>query len=215
MAEPLGTLLAELSATDHSRANRYRQPADRLRFLYGRVLVGWVGAGLTGYTAQTVPLVIGPYGKPDLAAHTGWHINLTHAGDWVLLAVDRHPVGIDVENRRPDLPIATLLPTVCSPDEQARVWADTDPATAFLRSWTRKEALLKGIGHGLVDDLRVIPSLDGQSSLPPGLSDSDWQVQSFAVDSAHPAALAHQPTDISPVFYRLTASDLLTNLKWA
>jgi 4'-phosphopantetheinyl transferase len=177
--------------------------------------VSWIGAELTGYTAQTVPLEIGPYGKPDLAAQTGWHINLTHAGDWVLLAFDRYSVGIDVEKVRTDLPLDTLLPTVCSPDEQTSVQTDVDPAMAFLRLWTRKEALLKGTGRGLVDNLRVIPSLEGRSLLPPGLSDNDraWQVQSFAVDAAHPAALAYQSIN-PPTFYRLTASDLLTKLCW-
>lgn len=215
LSQPPAALLAGLTSDDHRRADRYRQAADQLRFLYGRLLVRWVGAGLTGYPARAVPLETGPYGKPDLEAHTGWHINLTHAGDWVLLAVDRHPIGIDVENTRPDLPIDTLLPTVCSLDEQIRVRADVEPARVFLRLWTRKEALLKGIGRGLVDDLRAIPSLDGRSRLPPGLTDRNWQVQSFAVDSAHPAALAYQPTDTPIVFYRLTASDLQTNLGWA
>lgn len=209
LGEPPVDSLRDLTPTERQRADRYRQPADRLRFLYGRLLLRWVGYRLTG---QPVQLRIGPYGKPDFPAETGWHVNLSHAGDWVVVAIDRKPVGVDVELYRADLLLDALLPTAFSSTEQVCVQTSDKPDGMFLQLWTRKEALLKAIGRGLVDDLTTVPALDGRAFIPSGIDagDADWRVLSFTVDSVHSAAVAYQYCHEIPAFYQLTASDLLT-----
>lgn len=207
--EPAADQLAFLTPAERQRADRYRQRADRLRFLYGRLLLRWVSYRLTG---QPVALTTGPYGKPDFPADLGWHINLSHAGDWVLMAIDRTPVGVDVESYRLNLLLDMLLLRTCNRAEQAWVRASENPDAAFRQLWTRKEALLKATGRGLIDHLDTVPSLDGRAAVPAAIDTSavSWRVLGFAVDPVHPAALAYQFREELPAFYQLTASDLLT-----
>lgn len=209
VALPPEDQLNSLTPEERQRADRFRQPADRLRFLYGRLLLRWVSYRLTGRPAQ---LLTGPYGKPDFPADTGWHVNLSHAGDWVLVAVDRQPVGIDVESSSVNLLLDTLLPTICSAAEQHYVRGSQHATAAFLQLWTRKEALLKAIGRGLVDKLDTVPALAGRTVIPLAIDagEVNWRVDSFAVDSVHTAAVAYQSFRELPTYYRLTASDLLT-----
>ena len=64
------------------------------------------------------------------------------------------PVGVDVESfRHAEEP---LLKRTMNPEEQAEVRNAADPAEAFTCLWTRKEAVLKLRGTGLVDNLHDV-----------------------------------------------------------
>lgn len=87
-------------------------------------------------------------GAPYLPAHPELSVSISHCRAAVAVAVSPEGrVGIDVECRRR---IGDgLMERVCTPDEQAAVQASPDPTMAFLRLWTRKEAVLKLRGTGI------------------------------------------------------------------
>ena len=87
-------------------------------------------------------------GAPYLPAHPELSVSIRHCRAAVAVAVSPEGrVGIDVECRRR---IGDgLMERVCTPDEQAAVQASPDPTMAFLRLWTRKEAVLKCRGTGI------------------------------------------------------------------
>lgn len=87
-------------------------------------------------------------GAPYIVGHPGLHISISHCRAAVAVAVSREgAVGIDVECRRKVG--EGLVQRVCTPDEQAAIAASDDPEMAFLRCWTRKEAVLKCRGTGI------------------------------------------------------------------
>lgn len=90
----------------------------------------------------------GPHGKPYV---DGVHFSLSHTQGLVAVAVAADPVGIDVEVVTPRFDAAELAGVALTGTERARF--DTLPAevkvAAMLRTWTRKEALLKADGRGL------------------------------------------------------------------
>lgn len=87
-------------------------------------------------------------GAPFLPNHPGLHVSISHCPTAVAAAVARNrSIGIDVESRRRINP--SLVNRVCTPDEAAAIQAATDPTMAFLRLWTRKEAVLKCRGTGI------------------------------------------------------------------
>ncbi len=90
-----------------------------------------------------------------------------------------HGEGVDVEAWRDAALAAELAPRIASPAERA--WLAADPGPRFTRLWTRKEALLKRSGEGLVDELDAVDALGSQDLI------------SFAVDAGHVGALAHAP----------------------
>ncbi|MEZ7003797.1 4'-phosphopantetheinyl transferase superfamily protein [Streptomyces sp. AD55] len=151
---------------DESERARYAAlwaPGDRARFAAGRALAKSVLGRLTGLPAgslrlsRTCRLCGGPHGGPQLAG-SGYRFSLSHAGDFVVLAVcDRGSPGVDVEQPgRRDF--ARLAGRVLSRAE-ARDFSALPAGLldwAGCRYWTRKEALLKATGHGLSLPMREI-----------------------------------------------------------
>lgn len=87
-------------------------------------------------------------GAPFLPDHPNLNISISHCRKAVAVAVSsRGRVGIDVECRRKVG--EGLVKRVCSPAEQEAIQRSDDPEMAFLRYWTRKEAVLKMRGTGI------------------------------------------------------------------
>jgi 4'-phosphopantetheinyl transferase len=98
-----------------------------------------------------VHLQAGPQGKPFVAG--GPAFNLTHSEGLGLCAIarGRDAVGVDVEALRA-VPEAELIAERWIGREAAAslaAAAGADRDLAFLRLWTRRESVLKGIGIGL------------------------------------------------------------------
>lgn len=99
-----------------------------------------------------------PYGKPYIEkTHAGLprYFNLSHS--WPLAALTVTNVaecGVDIEMFNPKLPWRELSNEVLHPAEQERVLSSRDPAHAFFRFWTLKEAAAKTVGRGLQWDFR-------------------------------------------------------------
>ena len=148
------SLAASLSPVERQRHDALRQLADRQRFLLGRgALRRLLGAWLT-LPPPAVPIEAGPHGKPRCPG--GPEFNLSHSGDLILLALHpNRPVGVDVEQARPDLdwrPIARrVLPLEEAEalERQAALEGASAAAAAFLTAWCRLEARLKARGDGL------------------------------------------------------------------
>lgn len=84
----------------------------------------------------------------------GVDFSISHCKNAIAVVLSDRPVGVDVESfRHAEEP---LLKRTMNPEEQAEVRNAADPAEAFTRLWTRKEAVLKLRGTGLVDDLHSV-----------------------------------------------------------
>jgi 4'-phosphopantetheinyl transferase len=96
----------------------------------------------------------GPGGKPILVQPDGsrWRFNVTHSEELALIAVawDRE-LGVDVERVRPIEQASRIVESYFTAAEVAefRGLAEGEQAAAFIRGWTRKEAVVKAQGVGL------------------------------------------------------------------
>ncbi len=148
-----------LAHDDRVRAERFRSPRDRARWIGARVALRQILTGYTGTMPAQLQLTRGTHGKPALAGEPSLRFNLAHAGERAVLAVtwDRE-VGVDLEAIDPCLDVMPLLAVSCSEAEAARVagLAPDARAEAFLTGWTIKESYLKGIGTGLSRDPRTV-----------------------------------------------------------
>lgn len=96
----------------------------------------------------------GEHGKPVLVGHPDIHFNLSHCREAVVCYVNDQPVGIDVEAVRDYK--ESLARHTMNDEEMTLISASDNPALAFTRLWTMKEAVQKLSGRGLIDDMRNI-----------------------------------------------------------
>jgi 4'-phosphopantetheinyl transferase len=155
--DELGGALDVLDDEERERIGRFRRPADAASFAGGRALVRLVLAEQLGVSPRELvfdtwcELHSSAHGKPRLVEPAAEvEFSLSRAGRRLVLAVSGAPVGVDVErlDRSTDLEVTRIA---FADDERAELEAlpPDDRAGAFLACWTRKEALLKALGHGL------------------------------------------------------------------
>ncbi len=166
-SRPLATAddhLGTLDDTERTRFDAYRQDADKLRFLTGRVLARsavaqWLGTEPTAIRFDASCEDCGKsHGKPRVIGHDDVALSLSHSGDRVGVAVTTGaPVGLDVEATS-GRATHDLITYALNETERATVTGLTpeDAAAAFFTYWARKEALMKATGRGLKIPLRSI-----------------------------------------------------------
>lgn len=138
-----GQLTDLLSEAEVARAARFRSEKDRRYWTNARSALRTILATYTGESPESLRFVINEHGKPSLDPAAGIEFNLSHAGDFALIAVSTTtPVGVDIERIRADVDIAALL----------RRLGETDlPETIpeLYHRWTRREARSKAVGGQL------------------------------------------------------------------
>lgn len=179
-----------LAADERARYQWFRRQADRDMFATGRALLREVAGARMGVPSREVVLRTtcarcgaSDHGAPVVeqiaGAHPAPHVSLTHAHGLVMVAAgDLDPLGIDCEPLDGAL-VAGFDDVALAPSEQAAL-ADlesrlADPAVsaddrsvlleARIRTWVRKEAVLKATGQGLTTDPREV--VLGRWSDPP------------------------------------------------
>lgn len=160
----LGQYTDLLDDGERTRAARFRFEVDRERYILGHGLLREVLARHTGIPAGEIVMPRGEFGKPFLEGHPV-HFNLSDTKDAVLVAVHREPIGADVEtmNRRTDH--GQVADHYFTPREVDSIGVAADGKRRFLELWTRKEAVLKACGVGLMDDLHSLEVCEEENRL--------------------------------------------------
>ena len=136
---------------ERTRAGQFLHADDRLRFLVGRAGLRLLLGRRLGMAPERIVFAKNDYGKPLLASRA-LHFNVSHAGDWVVLAVSATaPVGVDVEAWQTEGVQAELSASVLTPHEKAWIakLAAGRGGEAFTRVWVCKEAYVKACGEGV------------------------------------------------------------------
>lgn len=137
-----------------------RGQALRFKHLQGRreCAVGYIellrglkrGFGINVYPS----FVYNEHDKPFLKEYSDLYFSISHCKAAVGCFVADRPCGFDIEyirKAKPDLVRHTM-----SPEETEAIFAAKFPDIAFTRFWTQKEAVLKLLGTGIVDDLHSV-----------------------------------------------------------
>jgi 4'-phosphopantetheinyl transferase len=151
-----------LSADEQARADRFVRPRDRRRFVRCRAALRQILGQLLAISAESVSFRAAGHGKPeldwegmgaaDMAGRSALQFNVSHSAGLGLVAVGTHrALGVDVEMVRPITEAERIVASYFTPAEVAAFSSITEEAKAmaFVRGWTRKEAILKGLGIGL------------------------------------------------------------------
>jgi 4'-phosphopantetheinyl transferase len=147
------------------------------------------------------------FGKPYLRDFPEWHFNLSHSVEKMLLAIShKNPVGMDIERIKSRHSIAGLVKKCFAISEQ-NYWFNL-PETAQLKTfydfWTRKEAVVKGIGRGIALGLNRCEINVNQPNEFLNLPvDEIWYTHSVEISSDYCAAIATTccNVDVNQNFY--------------
>jgi len=197
-----------LDEAERARALRFVRPRDRRRFILCRGALRLVLGKLVDDPPAAITLRFGPGGKPELAGPWGpgdvpfLRFNVTHSHDLALIAVslDRE-LGVDLERLRTISEAARIVESYFTAAEQAEFLALEEPvrAAAFLRGWTRKEAILKAKGVGLAGLATSYETMFGTTELTDTFSAAtplprigEWRLWEASPREGYCAALAVQ-----------------------
>jgi 4'-phosphopantetheinyl transferase len=149
--------MATLSASERDRAQRFAAGEVRRRFVTSHTALRDILSRYCDETPGDMVIEAPERGKPRLPQHPYLSFNLSHAGDWALVAVAHSAeIGIDLEEIREDVRVVELAQRFLAPAEAAHL-AGLHPGArieAFFRFWTCKEAFVKALGRGFDLPLR-------------------------------------------------------------
>ena len=170
-----------LSEQERERAARFARAQDGRRWTAAHAALRALLGAYVDADPRGLRFAEGPYGKPRLAGEMSLRFNLSHSGDFALIAValDRE-LGVDLELPRRSVDHVAIARRVLGDDAAERIEALEDPherERAFLRAWVRWEAVLKCRGTGV-----------GGAETPP--IDPDPWVTELEIASPAAAALA-------------------------
>ena len=187
---------AVLDAMERGRARRFMRRTDCHRFILAHAALRLFLAGCLGAEPTTVRYESGVSGKPRLAAGLApLEFNLSHSEELALVAVARQrAVGVDVERLR-DVPEALGIADVyfSRPErEELHSLRPSERREAFLRCWTRKEAVTKASGEGLgtpIDSSEVDLAVAARSALKRYAANARKRFDGAYETSSRPAAM--------------------------
>jgi 4'-phosphopantetheinyl transferase len=142
-----------LSEDERARATRFVRDEDGRRWATARATLRRLLSAYAGADPRELRFEEGSHGKPRLPGQDSPRFNLSHSGDFVLVAVaqDRE-VGVDVELPRRAVDHVAIARRVLAAGEADRIAAIEDSQQrerAFLQAWVRWEAVLKCRGTGI------------------------------------------------------------------
>lgn len=129
---------------------RYRYAADQKARLLSRLMLR-ESIDETGDDACLNDWKRDVHNKPVIAKWKAF--NIAHASNLVVFAYTTGElIGIDIENKKRDLEYREIM-THFHEEEQAFIASSSDPIDSFYKIWTKKEAVLKAVGVGIVNGL--------------------------------------------------------------
>jgi 4'-phosphopantetheinyl transferase len=184
-----------------NRAQRFHFEHDRRRFI---VAHGILRSILSDYVKQPAGELIfqhNKYGKPSLAS-SDIVFNLSHSDEFALCAVSRSgAVGVDIEFIR-DVKdweeMSTFIFTSCEREELYSLPPE-ERLIGFFSGWTRKEAIVKAIGHGLsvpLSSFSVTIAPEGPARVTDMSNIGSWRLIELPAIPSYSTALA---VDIYPI----------------
>lgn len=186
----LQSLSALLTQDELVKAGRFIHRHDSDRYIISRAAVRLIMGRYLNIRPSLIEIERGENKKPYIKNSLLFY-NLSHSGDWIVLAISDSAIGIDTEPVNNSFDFNDIIKDYFSPGESCFI-NEEKSAERFFLLWTRKEALTKATGKGLDEDLKLIPSLDGRHYLERNILSlpNNWTVTSFILHNEYFASAA-------------------------
>ena len=142
-------VLSKIESKKQMRIKKFIHYDDSVRGLISEVLAIVVLNLKLGIDIKYIYFHYNKYGKPYLQYSPAIYHNISHSGDWVVMALDDFSIGIDIEEIKPvDYEIAKRF---FSKEEVYSLGTKIgdEKLGHFYDLWTLKESYIKAVGKGL------------------------------------------------------------------
>lgn len=195
---------ASLDPVENERAQRFRFAHDRDRFILGHGLLRALLGRYLHRDGSLVRMARGPFGKPFLERKS-LRFNLSDTKDAVLVAfASELEIGADIETMGREVDHRAVAEHYFTPTEVQGIAAHAEGKRRFLELWTRKEAVLKASGVGIMDDLKALRVDAPHSTMTIAheafarMAAPEYHVHTFRVGADHLISLA-SPSPVAEV----------------
>lgn len=135
------------------KADQYKNSEDKKRSLLSELLLR-KALNDKGIHLKSFHYEYGRYNKPYLKDATDLFFNISHSGDYVILAVSDKEIGCDIEKiRKYELKIAERFFTKREYEDIIKIAKEDERQHRFFLYWVLKESFIKQSGHGLSQSL--------------------------------------------------------------
>lgn len=181
-----------LSEDELQKFHSYKVPNDKMRFYIGKVMTKLIASAYLKIDTKNIRFLTNQYGKPYVENNDGLLFNVSHSGDWVVIAFANHEIGVDVQGLSIDkkMDFANIAKHAFHKDEIYYINEanEEEKHVRFYDIWCVKEAIIKARGIGLygnLTDFCVLPIYHDKSFVVDNL-----QVIKKNLDEKHILAVA-------------------------
>lgn len=145
-------LLTMLDDERKKKVERIKHEKEKIRSIYAGLLLRYVfiHEGHKKKDWKDVKVFNGEHGKPYLQGIEDFHYSLSHSGDWVLCAVDKKPVGLDIQKMDSwKIDMAKRFYAESEHEKLVSIKNEYERTRQFYCMWAAKESLAKLTGRGI------------------------------------------------------------------
>ena len=189
-----------LSPDEIKRADRFHFEADHHRFVVSHASLRDILSRYLYKSPQDIEFAASENGKPIISPRSQLDFNLSHSGDFALIAISKgRKVGVDVERHRLDMDHEKIAQRFFSDEEKSelRELPDVQKMNGFFNCWTRKESYIKALGLGLLlpldsFDVSLAPNEPAalRATRPDPQEASRWTMLSLPVHPNHTGSVS-------------------------
>jgi len=149
----LHSYFSMIGEDEKQRASRFKFQKDYKAFVITRACLRILLADYLNMDPEELKFIYSNYGKPEIAYdRCDLQFNVSHSKHVSLIGISKtDPIGVDIEFIKFDEDLNIVARRFFSENEYNEFESlnQSDKAQGFFNCWTRKEAFIKAVGHGL------------------------------------------------------------------
>lgn len=183
-----------LSSDELSKSQNFMNDIDRKNYMVSRVCLRKILSGYLKMHPSDVMFEYSKCSKPYLSMSGCVEFNISKTDGYLIIGVaSRWPLGVDIKVMDDKVDLYHMIYSFMSKGEVSTILNDDFPREAFYRIWTRKNALLKGVGIGRTDFMSEINCCEGLNLISLEMSNftTAWIIRSFVMENKYSVSFAH------------------------
>jgi 4'-phosphopantetheinyl transferase len=176
-------LINAVSEERRMRADRFHFIDDSKRSICAEILLQYNLFQTMGHMVN-LDISYNKFGKPYINLMDGFSYNLSHSGEWVVIAYGNSEVGVDIERMQEGK--EDLADKLFAQEEKSFIYSveGKERTKRFTQIWTLKESYIKYLGTGLSTSLDSfsVNALEGVVTNQNGEIQRELRLKSYLFD---------------------------------